>query len=139
MPFVSSNAIPTYDIYQKMYSAQGPNASWDWLQTIRACIVVLRELVTKFNGTLGSHQGSKPTTPDLTEDIESIMGSLESHQVYSLRPGRIIELEDSKGNLGPVRDILSVGHSQIVSSLRPQGLLTTLSSIDFKNNGLHAH
>lgn len=99
-----------------MYSAQGPNASWEWLETISPCIVVLRELVTKFNGTLGSHQGSKHAPPDLSKDLASLIDSLDSYQVYTLHPGRIIE--NSKGHLGPARDILSLGHSQLVTPLK---------------------
>ena len=99
-----------------MYSAQGSNASWDWLRTISPCITILRELVTNFHSALGSHQGSKHSSPDLSDDIEALMDSLESHGVYAHHNGRIIE--DMKGNTSIVRDTLTTGLHQLSSPLK---------------------
>ncbi|KAI0344970.1 hypothetical protein BDW22DRAFT_1370596 [Trametopsis cervina] len=106
---------------KKIYSAQGPNASWEWLEMVAPCINILRELVSQFHGALGAHQGSKHAAPDLSNDIHELMRSLELHQVYTRQPNRTIE--DSAGKSGEVRDILTEGFHLLSSSINDYNLL----------------
>jgi hypothetical protein len=43
---------------------------------ISPCIEVLRRLASEVNGALGSKQGNRHATPDLTKDIKILMDSL---------------------------------------------------------------
>ncbi|KAI0772179.1 hypothetical protein BC629DRAFT_1529829 [Irpex lacteus] len=101
---------------KRIYSAQGSNASWEWLQAISPCINTLRQLVSQFHNTLGSHQGSKHTTPDLTEDISDLMKSLSTHEVYTRQVSRTNK--DSTGKANVVRDIMTNGLEDLLPSLR---------------------
>ena len=79
------------NLLQIVYSAQGSNASWEWLANITPCINTLRKLATQLNTTLGSRQGTKHHTPGLENDVREIVKSLRTHRVYQQEPGRIIE------------------------------------------------
>jgi hypothetical protein len=61
-------------------------------------------LAKRIHGEFGSHQGSKHTIPNLKKDIETLMDSLNEHNVYHIREGRVLDPEDS-----PVPDVLSIG------------------------------
>jgi hypothetical protein len=49
---------------------------------IAPCIQILHQLMSDINLALGSQQGQKHAKPDLTEDIDKLIGSLAHHGVY---------------------------------------------------------
>ncbi|KAK7049041.1 hypothetical protein R3P38DRAFT_3307636 [Favolaschia claudopus] len=71
---------------KKIYKADGAGHSWDWLTL------------------LGNRQGSKHATPDLVADISALMASLDEHEVYIEKEGRVLD-DDEK----PGPDVISVG------------------------------
>ncbi|KAJ3492391.1 hypothetical protein NLI96_g67 [Meripilus lineatus] len=73
-----------------IYKAHGSAASWEWLKGISPCVEILRRIATHINSGLGSHQGSKHSSPDLWNDISVIMKSLREQRVYEINPGRTI-------------------------------------------------
>ncbi|EDR02479.1 uncharacterized protein LACBIDRAFT_309524 [Laccaria bicolor S238N-H82] len=85
------------------YKARGSNASWEWLETISPCVVVLGDLQKTLNDTLGGDQGTKHAPPDLKDDIESLMSSLDEHKVYQIQKGRMVKEEEV------VKDVVGVG------------------------------
>ncbi|KAJ6468839.1 hypothetical protein C8R45DRAFT_1055210 [Mycena sanguinolenta] len=89
---------------KKIYKADGEGHSWDWLALISPCVDILRQLATKINLDLGACQGSKHASPDLAEDIQSLMDSLTEDEVYTEKEGRVLD-DDEK----PAPDVLSVG------------------------------
>ncbi|KAJ7456193.1 hypothetical protein FB451DRAFT_1512643 [Mycena latifolia] len=89
---------------KKIYKADGAGHSWDWLALVSPCIDILRQLATRINLDLGARQGSKHATPDLAADIEALMDSLEEHEVYVEKEGRVLD-DDEK----PAPDVLSAG------------------------------
>jgi hypothetical protein len=66
---------------------------------------VLQKLARNFNDILGADQGTHHAPPDLSDDIRTLMESLDEHNVYRVQKGRI--LDDSDGGL--VKDVISVG------------------------------
>jgi hypothetical protein len=56
------------------------------------------------NVELGTRQGSKHATTDLANDIAALMASLNDHEVYVEKEGRVLD-DDEK----PVPDVISVG------------------------------
>ena len=83
---------------------------------ISPCINILRQLVSQFHDSLGSHQGSKHAEVDLSDDIRDLMESLSSNNVYEYHStGRFIE--DSNGKLGIVRDVYTTGLEQLPTSI----------------------
>ncbi|KAJ7572232.1 hypothetical protein C8J56DRAFT_808383 [Mycena floridula] len=93
------------------YKAHGGAASWEWLEMVSPCINILRQLSTTMNGLLGSYQGTKHKTPDLRHDIEVLMTSLEEHDVYKVKKGRVLDEDDP-----PVKDVLAVGLQALTDS-----------------------
>ena len=79
---------------QVSYKARGSNASWEWLETISPCVVALGDLQKTLNDTLGGDQGTKHAPPDLKEDMESLMSSLDEHKVYQIQEGRMVKEEE---------------------------------------------
>ena len=71
---------------------------------VSPCVEVLRELDRTFNSDLGADQGTRHTPPDLTNDIQALISSLEEHRVYTIIPGRVLRGED-----GPVKDVVAIG------------------------------
>ncbi|KIP02484.1 hypothetical protein PHLGIDRAFT_122426 [Phlebiopsis gigantea 11061_1 CR5-6] len=57
------------------------------------------------DGELGSHQGTKHTSPDLQRDIERHMQSLRDRDVYTIEDGRVVDLSDD----GEDRDATQYG------------------------------
>jgi len=55
------------------------------------------------NDTLGGDQGTKHAPPDLKEDIESLMSSLNEHKVYQIEKGRMVKEEEV------VKDVVGSG------------------------------
>ncbi|KAJ7016173.1 hypothetical protein C8F04DRAFT_1282418 [Mycena alexandri] len=89
---------------KKVYKADGAGHSWDWLAMVSPCIDILRQLATRINGELGARQGSKHATPDLEDDINVLMASLDEHEVYVEKEGRVLDDDES-----PAPDVVSVG------------------------------
>ncbi|KAJ7865487.1 hypothetical protein B0H14DRAFT_2347966, partial [Mycena olivaceomarginata] len=82
----------------------GAGHSWDWLALVSPCVDILRQLATRMNAELGTRQGSKHATPDLADDIAALMASLDEHEVYVEKEGRVLD-DDEK----PAPDVISVG------------------------------
>ncbi|KAH9017801.1 hypothetical protein EDB84DRAFT_1520840 [Lactarius hengduanensis] len=90
------------------YQAHGSGASWEWLATISPCIEVLRRLATEVNNTLGSKQGNRHASADLTKDIKILMDSLEQNDVYKEVLGRTLGDDES-----PAPDAIGEGYSAL--------------------------
>ncbi|KDQ32258.1 hypothetical protein PLEOSDRAFT_1034860 [Pleurotus ostreatus PC15] len=111
-PSGKDNAFIEIDLLQehlnfwikKIYKADGHAHSWDWLAMISPCIDVLRQLARKINGTLGSRQGAKHSIPNLALDIERLMASLKTHEVYIQKNGRVLFPAEK-----PAADVISKG------------------------------
>ena len=73
------------------------------------CIDVLRQLSKTFNDNLGADQGTRHTPANLTDDIQSLMESLEEHNVYQIQNGWVLDEDD-----GPVKDVMGVGLQNLV-------------------------
>jgi len=73
---------------------------WEWLKTISPCVVALGDLQKTLNDTLGGDQGTKHAPPDLKEDIESLMSSLDEHKVYQIEKGWMVKEEVVKEVVG---------------------------------------
>lgn len=86
------------------YKAHGANATWEWLEMIAPTVEVLRKLSRMFNDILGSDQGTRHAPPELTEDIQTLMASLDEHGVYKLQKGRV--LGDGEQ---PAKDVIEIG------------------------------
>jgi hypothetical protein len=68
-------------------------------------IEVLRSVARNFNDSLGADQGTRHAPPDLTNDIEALMESLDDNNVYRFQKGRLLG-EDTGG---AVKDVVLVG------------------------------
>ncbi|KAH8992310.1 hypothetical protein EDB86DRAFT_3103560 [Lactarius hatsudake] len=90
--------------------SHGSGASWEWLATISPCIEVLRRLATEVNGALGSKQGNRHASADLTKDIKILMGSLEQNNVYERVIGRTLGDGD---NESPAPDVIGEGYTAL--------------------------
>ncbi|KAJ7844988.1 hypothetical protein B0H13DRAFT_1541363, partial [Mycena leptocephala] len=93
---------------KKIYKADGDAHSWDWLALVSPTVHVLRQLATTMNEELGSRQGNKHTIPDINNDIEVLMASLQEHEVYVKKEGRVLDDDEL-----PVPDVLSVGKAAL--------------------------
>ncbi|KAJ7222700.1 hypothetical protein C8J57DRAFT_1440284 [Mycena rebaudengoi] len=71
---------------KKVYKADGTGHSWEWLVIISPCIGI--------NTKLRAHQGSKHTTPGLENDIDELMDSLDEHEVYAEKEGRVLDNDE---------------------------------------------
>lgn len=65
---------------------------------------VLRRLATSIHEEIGSRQGSKHSSPNISKDITALMNSLDSLDVYRYTEGRVLDDEEM-----PVPDAISVG------------------------------
>ncbi|KAH9174081.1 hypothetical protein EDB89DRAFT_1849372, partial [Lactarius sanguifluus] len=93
------------------YQAHGSGASWEWLATISPCIEILRRLAalaTEVNGTLGSKQGNRHASADLTKDIKILMDSLEQNNVYEEVLSRTLGDDES-----PAPDVIGEGFTAL--------------------------
>lgn len=61
------------------------------MYTIMPTVDSLRGLHNSVHRSLGADMGSKHANARLTEDIQSLMDSLEEHRVYSLQRGRVTD------------------------------------------------
>lgn len=71
---------------------------------ISPCVNVLRKLAQSFNDILGSDQGTRHASPDLANDIRTLMDSLHEHDVYTLKLGRVLDDDDE-----PAKDCIAIG------------------------------
>ncbi|KAK7019667.1 hypothetical protein VNI00_018012 [Paramarasmius palmivorus] len=86
---VSKIAEKHFNYWNKSYyKAHGSNASWDWLAMIAPCVPVLRHLTRMMKGALGVDIGTKHAAPDLKNDIEALMKSLDENNVYRVDRNR---------------------------------------------------
>ncbi|KAG9074346.1 hypothetical protein FRC06_010763, partial [Ceratobasidium sp. 370] len=74
----------------------------------------LRALARSFGGVFGSHLGTSHTSPDLVLDIDKLMKSLDTENVYRLCPGRTFHDKDE-----PVPDAESVGLQGLLDGKSP--------------------
>ncbi|KAI0349403.1 hypothetical protein OH77DRAFT_1465461 [Trametes cingulata] len=95
-----------------IYKAHGSNASWEWLETISPCIEILRQLANQINSELGSKQGVKHHSPDLTKDIHELMESLRRHGVYSPEQHR-----PDRDTIQVIPNVLSAGIHALAAPL----------------------
>jgi hypothetical protein len=72
---------------------------------------MLRHLAKDMNNLLGSDQGTRHAPPDLLKDIPMLMKSLAEHEVYILKPGRILDEDDL-----PVVDTVTTGLQNLTDS-----------------------
>lgn len=80
---------------------------------IGPCVDVLRKLARHFNHDLGAAQGRKHTTPDLSKDINTLIISLDEHNVYRLQSGRVLDKDDP-----PIADVIAVGLHNLVAGTK---------------------
>ncbi|KAH9011428.1 hypothetical protein EDB83DRAFT_2234081 [Lactarius deliciosus] len=90
------------------YQAHGSGASWEWLATISPCIEILRRLATEVNSTLGSKQGNRHASADLTKDIKILMDSLKQNNIYEEVLGRTLGDDES-----PAPDVIGEGYTAL--------------------------
>ncbi|KAH9162462.1 hypothetical protein EDB89DRAFT_2152512 [Lactarius sanguifluus] len=90
------------------YQAHGSGASWEWLTTISPCIEILRRLATEVNNTLGSKQGNRHASADLTKDIKILMDSLKQNNIYKEVLGHTLGDDES-----PAPDVIGEGYSML--------------------------
>ena len=61
---------------------------WSWIRlsgvTLALIIDVLRTISQNFNDTLGANQGTQHAPPDLTNDIATLVESLNDNDVYGI-------------------------------------------------------
>ncbi|KZV86531.1 hypothetical protein EXIGLDRAFT_680976 [Exidia glandulosa HHB12029] len=95
---------------KRIYAAHGSNASWEWLAMISPCIDVLRKVANQVHDALGSYQGRKHTSPDLTRDIRMLMSSLAKHKVYEKGATR---RGVDESDIEPIDDLWGVGLAQM--------------------------
>lgn len=96
---------------QKFYKAHGSNTSWEWLGLVSPCVGILRHLANSMKKMLGSDSGNKHAPPDLSDDIKTLMDSLDEHNVYRITKGRVTDEDDP-----PVPDITAVGVQTLTDS-----------------------
>lgn len=81
---------------------------WDWLATVAPCVEILRRLATNVHELIGSRQGNRHAAPDLTEDIDELMGSLAHHNIYTEQLGRVFDDDDP-----PTQDVIVEGYTTL--------------------------
>ncbi|THV07052.1 hypothetical protein K435DRAFT_960028 [Dendrothele bispora CBS 962.96] len=77
-----------------IYKAHGSNSTWEWLDMITPCIGVLRDIARRMNDMLGADIGTRHAPANLRDDIDTLMQSLDEHDVYRLRKGRELEEDE---------------------------------------------
>ncbi|THU83026.1 hypothetical protein K435DRAFT_931891 [Dendrothele bispora CBS 962.96] len=79
-----------------IYKAHGSNSTWEWLDMITPCIGVLRDIARRMNDMLGADIGTRhaPADRDLRDDIDTLMQSLDEHDVYRLKKGRELDEDE---------------------------------------------
>ena len=100
--------------FKVFYKSHGSNASWEWLEHIAPCVDVLRELARSFNDILGADQGTRHAPPNLSDDIQALMDSLNEHKVYEIQHGRVLD----EGDGGPVKDAITTGLQNLTAGTK---------------------
>ena len=98
---------------------------WEWLESIAPCVDVLRQLSKNFNDILGANQGTRHAPANLTEDITTLIKSLDENNVYRIQKGQVLDDDDE-----PIKDVIAVGLQNLV-----EGSKTPLSDYNeaFRN------
>ena len=73
------------------------------------CIDVLRQLSKNFNDILGADQGTRHAPANLTEDITTLIESLDENKVYRIEKGRVLDDDDE-----PIKDVIAFGLQNLV-------------------------
>ena len=100
--------------FKVFYKAHGSNASWEWLEHIAPCVDVLRELTRSFNDFLGADQGTCHAPPDLSNDMQTLMDSLNENNVYQIQQGRVLDEDDGE----PVKDAITTGLQSLTAGTK---------------------
>ena len=100
--------------FKVFYKSHGSNALWEWLEHIAPCIDILRELARSFNDILGADQGTRHAPPNLSDDIQALMDSLNEHKVYQVQHGRVLDESDG----GPVKDTITTGLQNLTAGTK---------------------
>ncbi|KAH7906548.1 hypothetical protein BJ138DRAFT_1137935 [Hygrophoropsis aurantiaca] len=79
---------------KNIYKAHGSAASWEWLEMVSPCVMVLRHFANNMHSLLGSNLGTMHEPLDLSRDIPVLMSSLDDHGVYTVKNGRILDDDD---------------------------------------------
>ncbi|EIM86401.1 uncharacterized protein STEHIDRAFT_57738, partial [Stereum hirsutum FP-91666 SS1] len=111
-PTGKDNAFVEVDLVQEhlnfwikvIYKADGDSHSWDWLAMVAPTVDVLRRLATSIHEEIGSRQGSKHSSPEISKDIKRLMMSIDDLDVYRYKEGRVLDADEK-----PVADAMSVG------------------------------
>ncbi|KAJ7613568.1 hypothetical protein FB45DRAFT_759167 [Roridomyces roridus] len=96
------------------YRAHGSNSSWDWMEMLAPCVIVLRDLTRSLNGTLGADLGTKHKSPDHSKDVNVLMIRLNQYDVHKIVRGRVIDEDDG----APVTDIISAGLTDLTDATK---------------------
>ncbi|KAG8789658.1 hypothetical protein FRC12_013326 [Ceratobasidium sp. 428] len=105
------------------YRAHGSSASWHWLAIISPCVDFLRTLARQFHRSLGDDQGVRHAMANQARSIETLMRSLSSSEVHTVKPGR----RRATGDGEPVVDVLSAGLKKLAHD-------PNSSLVDFNRN-----
>ena len=100
--------------YKVFYKAHHSNASSEWLQHIAPCVDVLWQLAGTFNDILGADQGTCHAPPDISDDIQTLMDSLNKHNVYQIQPGHVL----NEGDGEPCKDTITAGVQSLMTGTK---------------------
>ena len=78
---------------------------------------------------MGADQGVRHAPPDLTDDIQSLMDSLDEHTVYQIQKGRVLHNDDKV-----VPDVIAVGLHRLM-----EGMNTPLKEYNTAFHRLQKH
>ncbi|KAJ7853010.1 hypothetical protein B0H14DRAFT_2354547, partial [Mycena olivaceomarginata] len=95
----------------------GAGHSWDWLALVSPCVDILRQLATRMNVELGTRQGSKHATTDLANDIAALMASLNDHEVYVEKEGRVLDETRSPSRMSSSVGMAALTHGASITPL----------------------
>ena len=78
---------------------------------ISPCVNILRHLANAMHKVLGSDQGTEHQAPDLSDDIQRLMDSLDEAAVYHVH-GRVFSNDVDL----PTKDVLTIGQQALTQS-----------------------
>ena len=67
-----------------------------------------------FNDILGADQGTRHAPANLSNDIETLVESLDAHNVYRVQLGRVLGNDDG----GPVKDAITAGLQSLTAGTK---------------------
>jgi hypothetical protein len=73
------------------------------------CVNVLSQLLKNFNDILGADQGTRHAPANLSEDITTIIKSLDENNMYRINKGQVLDDDDE-----PIKDVIAVGLQNLV-------------------------